>query len=38
MAIDVFDDPKMPGEMRTTWTFKKVAIGTEVNVVQDGFP
>lgn len=38
VATDVFDDPGLPGEMRTTWTFKKVSVGTEVNVVQEGIP
>lgn len=38
VATDVFDDPNMPGTMRTTWTFKKVSVGTEVNVVQEGIP
>ncbi|MEO8068037.1 MAG: SRPBCC family protein [Flavobacteriales bacterium] len=38
VATDVFDDPNMPGEMTTTWTFKKVSVGTEVNVVQEGIP
>ena len=35
---DKFDDPNMPGEMRTTITLKKVACGTEFNVVQEGIP
>jgi uncharacterized protein YndB with AHSA1/START domain len=35
---DKFDDPNLPGEMRTTVTLKKVAVGTELNVVQDGVP
>jgi uncharacterized protein YndB with AHSA1/START domain len=35
---DAFDDPNMPGEMRTTWTFKKVSVGTEVTVVQENIP
>ena len=35
---DKFDDPNMPGEMRTTITLKKVACGTEINVVQEGIP
>src|SRR5215216_126961 len=35
---DQFDDPNMPGEMRTTFTFKKVSVGTEVNIVQEGIP
>jgi uncharacterized protein YndB with AHSA1/START domain len=38
VATDVFDDPNMPGEMKTTWTLKKVSVGTEVNVVQEGIP
>ncbi len=35
---DRFDDPNMPGEMTTMVTFKKVLVGTEVNIVQDGVP
>src|SRR4029077_14704686 len=35
---DKFDDPNMPGEIQTTITFKKVLIGTEVTVVQEGGP
>ena len=35
---DRFDDPNMPGEMTTTITFKKVMVGTELNIVQDGVP
>jgi len=35
---DKFDDPNLPGEMRTTITFKKVFCGTELNVVQEGVP
>jgi uncharacterized protein YndB with AHSA1/START domain len=35
---DKFDDPNMPGEMRTTITLRKVACGTEINVVQEGIP
>lgn len=35
---DKFDDPGMPGEMRTTVTVKKVSIGSELNVVQEGIP
>src|SRR6185436_19982408 len=31
---DKFDDPNLPGEMRTTVTLKKVACGTEVTAVQ----
>jgi uncharacterized protein YndB with AHSA1/START domain len=35
---DKFDDPSLPGEMRTTITLKKVFCGTELNVVQEGIP
>jgi uncharacterized protein YndB with AHSA1/START domain len=35
---DKFDDPNMPGEMKNTVTFKKVSVGTEVNIVQEGIP
>jgi uncharacterized protein YndB with AHSA1/START domain len=38
VATDVFDDPNLPGEMRTTWTLTKVSVGTEINVVQEGIP
>jgi len=33
---DRFDDPNLPGEMLTTIVLKKVACGTEVNIVQEG--
>ena len=35
---DKFDDPNLPGEMRVTVTLKKVPVGTEVNIVQEGVP
>src|SRR5688572_29170032 len=35
---DGFDDPNLPGEMKTTVTFKKVSVGTEVKIVQEGIP
>ena len=35
---DRFDDPNLPGEMRTTITFKPVLVGTEVTAVQEGIP
>ena len=35
---DKFDDPNLPGEMHTTITFKKVSVGTELNIVQEGVP
>src|ERR1700719_4616364 len=35
---DKFDDPNLPGEMRTTVSLKQVSCGTELNVVQTGVP
>ena len=35
---DVFDDPKLPGEMQTTYTLKPVSCGTELTIVQEGLP
>ena len=35
---DRFDDPNLPGEMRVTVTLKKVAVGTELTIVQEGLP
>ena len=35
---DKFDDPNLPGEMQVTVTLKKVSVGTELNVVQEGVP
>jgi uncharacterized protein YndB with AHSA1/START domain len=35
---DRFDDPGLPGEMTTTISLKKVSVGTEVSVVQEGIP
>src|SRR3954466_8819379 len=35
---DKFDDPNLPGEMKTTITLRKVLVGTELNVVQEGIP
>ena len=35
---DRFDDPNLPGEMQTTVSLKKVSVGTELNIVQDGVP
>lgn len=35
---DKFDDPNLPGEMKTTIELKKVSVGTEVCIVQDGIP
>jgi uncharacterized protein YndB with AHSA1/START domain len=35
---DRFDDPNLPGEMRVTVALKKVLVGTEVTIVQEGVP
>ena len=35
---DKFDDPNLRGEMQTTVSLKKVSVGTEVNIVQEGIP
>jgi len=35
---DRFDDPNLPGEMMTTVTLKKVSVGTELHIVQEGVP
>lgn len=33
-----FDDPNLPGEMKTTVDLKQVSCGTEINIVQEGIP
>ena len=35
---DKFDDPSLPGEMTTTISLKKVSVGTELSIVQEGIP
>ena len=35
---DVFDDPNLPGEMRTTVVLKPVSGGTDLSIVQEGIP
>ena len=35
---DRFDDPNLPGEMQTTVTMKRVSVGTELNILQEGLP
>jgi uncharacterized protein YndB with AHSA1/START domain len=35
---DKFDDPNLPGEMTVTVTLKKVSVGTDLTVVQEGVP
>lgn len=38
VATDIFDDPNLPGEMRTTYTLTKVSVGTDLNIVQENIP
>ncbi|HET9653133.1 MAG TPA: SRPBCC family protein [Usitatibacter sp.] len=35
---DEFDDPNLPGTMQTTIVLKKVMVGTDVDVTQQGIP
>jgi uncharacterized protein YndB with AHSA1/START domain len=35
---DRFDDANLPGEMQVTITLKKVSVGTELSIVQEGIP
>lgn len=35
---DRFDDPNLPGEMTVTVSLKKVSLGTELNIIQEGIP
>jgi uncharacterized protein YndB with AHSA1/START domain len=35
---DHFDDPNLPGELQVTITLKKVSVGTELQIVQEGIP
>ena len=35
---DKFDDPNLPGAMQVTISLKKVFVGTEVNITQEGVP
>ena len=35
---DQFDDANLPGEMQVTVTLKKVLVGTDLSIVQDGVP
>jgi uncharacterized protein YndB with AHSA1/START domain len=35
---DSFDDANLPGEMQVTITFRKVSVGTELEIVQEGVP
>lgn len=35
---DNFDDPNLAGEIQVTVDLKKVSVGTELNIVQEGIP
>jgi len=35
---DKFDDPNLPGEMRTSIALRPVSIGTELQIIQEGIP
>lgn len=35
---DKFDDPNLPGQIQVTVILKKVSLGTEINIVQEGLP
>jgi uncharacterized protein YndB with AHSA1/START domain len=35
---DQFDDPNLPGEMTTSVWLRKVSVGTEIKIVQEGIP
>ena len=35
---DKFDDPNFAGDIRVTVTLKKVSVGTEIDITQEGLP
>ncbi|HEX7082416.1 MAG TPA: SRPBCC family protein [Gammaproteobacteria bacterium] len=35
---DQFEDPNLPGEIQVTIDLRKVSVGTELTIVQDGVP
>ncbi len=35
---DKFDDPNLPGEMTVSIWLKKVSVGTDLTIVQEGIP
>lgn len=35
---DRFDDPNLPGHVRVSVTLKKVSLGAEIHIVQEGLP
>jgi uncharacterized protein YndB with AHSA1/START domain len=35
---DAFDDPNLAGQMQTTVVLKRVSVGTEIDITQEGVP
>jgi len=35
---DKFDDPNLPGQIQVTVTLRKVLVGTELSIIQEGLP
>jgi hypothetical protein len=35
---DNFDDPNLPGELQLAVTLKKVSVGTDLAIIQEGIP
>jgi uncharacterized protein YndB with AHSA1/START domain len=35
---DKFEDPNFPGEIQVMVTLRKVSVGTDINIVQEGLP
>jgi uncharacterized protein YndB with AHSA1/START domain len=35
---DSFEDPRLPGEIKVTVALKRVSVGTEIQVLQEGLP
>jgi uncharacterized protein YndB with AHSA1/START domain len=35
---ETFEDKNLPGEIQVTLTLRRVSVGTEVNIVQEGLP
>lgn len=35
---DKFDDPNLPGQIQVTVTLRKVSVGTELHILQEGLP
>src|SRR5271165_303345 len=36
--MDRFDEPQLPGEIQVTVTLKRVSVGTDLTIVQEGLP